>query len=184
MTKEELIKRIVKEAKMTKVVRKSAKEIAQDTVLRLEELIVKMASIAQEAKMTKALTKVALNEIFGRCAWRMEEEVFERQSLREMVDARLGETVESNRRTLVLRIAREAKMTPTQADKAMNAFFNGVTQSLKKGGKASFVGFGTFSVVRRKARMGRNPQTGAPITIAASRVPKFKPCKGLSSAVK
>lgn len=85
---------------------------------------------------------------------------------------------------LVNRIAKEAKVTKAQANKAVSAFFNGVTNSLKKGRKVSFVGFGTFSVARRKARMGRNPQTGAPIRIAASRVPKFKAGKQLKDAVK
>ncbi len=85
---------------------------------------------------------------------------------------------------LVDRIAKEAKVTKVQANKAISAFFNGVTNTLKRGQKVSFVGFGTFSVAKRKARMGRNPQTGAPIKIAASRVPKFKPGKQLKDAVK
>lgn len=85
---------------------------------------------------------------------------------------------------LVNRIAKEAKVTKAQANKAISSFFTGVTTSLKKGKKVSFVGFGTFSVARRKARMGRNPQTGAPIRIAASRVPKFKAGKALKDAVK
>jgi len=85
---------------------------------------------------------------------------------------------------LVSRIAKEAKVTKAQANKAVNAFFDGVTSSLKRGRKVSFVGFGTFSVARRKARMGRNPQTGAPIRIAASKVPKFKAGKQLKDAVK
>ncbi len=85
---------------------------------------------------------------------------------------------------LVDKIAKEAKVTKVQANKAVAAFFGGVTAALKKGGKVSFVGFGTFSVAKRKARMGRNPQTGAPIKIAASRVPKFKAGKQLKDAVK
>ena len=85
---------------------------------------------------------------------------------------------------LVNKIAKEARVTKTQANKAINTFFDGVTSSLKRGRKVSFVGFGTFSVARRKARMGRNPQTGAPIRIAASKVPKFKAGKQLKDAVK
>jgi DNA-binding protein HU-beta len=85
---------------------------------------------------------------------------------------------------LVGKIAKEAKVTKVQANKAVHAFFTGVTSSLKRGRKVSFVGFGTFSVAKRKARMGRNPQTGAPIRIAASRVPKFKAGKQLKDAVK
>jgi len=85
---------------------------------------------------------------------------------------------------LVGKIAKEAKVTKVQANKAIGAFFNGVTSSLKKGKKVSFVGFGTFSVAKRKARMGRNPQTGKPIRIAAAKVPKFKAGKQLKDAVK
>lgn len=85
---------------------------------------------------------------------------------------------------LVNKIAKEAKVTKVQANRAVNSFIDGVTGSLKRGRKVSFVGFGTFSVARRKARMGRNPQTGAPIRIAASRVPKFKAGKQLRDAVK
>jgi DNA-binding protein HU-beta len=59
-----------------------------------------------------------------------------------------------------------------------------VTSSLKKGKKVSFVGFGTFSVGKRKARTGRNPQTGEPIKIAAARVPRFKAGKSLKDAVR
>jgi DNA-binding protein HU-beta len=85
---------------------------------------------------------------------------------------------------LIDKIAKEAKVTKVQAHKAISAFFDGVTSSLKKGKKVSFVGFGTFSVAKRKARMGRNPQTGTPIHIAASKTPKFKPGKQLKDAVR
>ncbi|NIM98962.1 MAG: hypothetical protein GTO24_13040 [candidate division Zixibacteria bacterium] len=85
---------------------------------------------------------------------------------------------------MVGKIAKEARVTKAQANKAINTFLDGVTSSLKRGRKVSFVGFGTFSVTRRKARMGRNPQTGAPIRIAASKVPKFKAGKQLRDAVK
>ena len=85
---------------------------------------------------------------------------------------------------LVNKIAKEAKLTKAQSNKAVKAFFDGVSGSLKRGRKVSFVGFGTFSVARRKARMGRNPQTGAPLRIAASKVPKFKAGKQLREAVK
>ena len=85
---------------------------------------------------------------------------------------------------LIDKIAKEAKVTKAQAHKAVGAFFDGVTSSLKKGKKVSFVGFGTFSVSKRKARTGRNPQTGAPIHIAAAKVPKFKPGKQLKDAVR
>ena len=85
---------------------------------------------------------------------------------------------------IVEKISKEAKITKAQAHRAVQAFFEGVTGSLKKGQKVSFVGFGTFSVAKRKARTGRNPQTGAEIRIAATKVPKFKAGKQLKDAVK
>ena len=85
---------------------------------------------------------------------------------------------------LVGKIAKDAKLTKVQARKAMDSFFDGVTKSLKKEGKIGFVGFGTFSISKRKARTGRNPQTGQPIRIAAAKVPKFKAGKKLRAAVK
>jgi DNA-binding protein HU-beta len=63
------------------------------------------------------------------------------------------------------------------------AFLNAVTKSLKKGDKLTLTGFGTFSVSNRKARMGRNPQTGEAIKIKAAKVPKFSAGKGLKEAV-
>jgi DNA-binding protein HU-beta len=85
---------------------------------------------------------------------------------------------------LIAKCAREANVTKAQATRALNSILDGVTRSLKKGQKVSFVGFGTFEVTRRKARMGRNPQTGQAIKIPASRVAKFRPGKALKDAVK
>ena len=70
------------------------------------------------------------------------------------------------------------------ADKAFKSFTTNVTRALKKGDKFTAVGFGTFYVTKRAARKGRNPQTGEPITIKASKVPKFKAGKALKDAVK
>ncbi|HEX7535369.1 MAG TPA: HU family DNA-binding protein [Syntrophales bacterium] len=83
-------------------------------------------------------------------------------------------------------IAEVAKITCTKAEagKALNAFLEAVKKALKKGDKVTLVGFGTFSVAKRSARMGRNPQTGKPIKIAAKKVPKFAAGKALRSAVK
>lgn len=61
---------------------------------------------------------------------------------------------------------------------------DGITASLKKGKKVSFVGFGTFTIARRKARIGRNPRTGEAMQIAEARVPKFRPGKQLKTAIK
>ena len=85
---------------------------------------------------------------------------------------------------LVTKIAKDARITKVQADSAFKSVLDGVTTSLKKGKKVSFVGFGTFSVGKRKARVGRNPQTGESIRIAAAKVPKFKAGKQLKDAVK
>ena len=80
-------------------------------------------------------------------------------------------------------MAKDAKITKAQARRAMNSLFDGVTTNLKKGKRVSFVGFGTFNVTKRKARTGRNPQTGDSIKIPAAKVPKFKPGKGLKDAL-
>ena len=85
---------------------------------------------------------------------------------------------------LVDKAAKEAKISKVAAATAINSFMDGITKALKKkGGKVTLVGFGTFSKVRRKARKGRNPQTGAPIKIKATNVVKFRPGKKLKSSV-
>ncbi len=84
---------------------------------------------------------------------------------------------------LVARIAKQSGLTKTDSEKGLNAFVETVKKTLKKGESVSLVGFGTFSVSRRKARKGRNPQTGKAIKIPSARVPKFKPGKGLKDAV-
>ena len=85
---------------------------------------------------------------------------------------------------LASKIAKECKITKAQSHRAIDSFIDGVTKALKMGKKVSLVNFGTFSVAKRKARTGRNPQTGATIKIAAAKVPKFKPGKQLKKAVK
>jgi DNA-binding protein HU-beta len=85
---------------------------------------------------------------------------------------------------LVSKIAKDAKISKTSAEKALNSFTTNVTSALKKGGKMTLTGFGTFSVVQRKARKGRNPQTGKDIKIPATKVAKFKAGKKLKEAVK
>lgn len=88
-----------------------------------------------------------------------------------------------NKSQLVEKIALEADITKADAERALNAFTNAVSEELANNGEVSLVGFGTFSVSARAARTGRNPQTGAALQIAASNVPKFKPGKGLKDAV-
>jgi DNA-binding protein HU-beta len=85
---------------------------------------------------------------------------------------------------LIAHIGKEAKISKASAEKAVNAFTVGVTKALKKGDKLTLTGFGTFSVARRRARIGRNPQSGKEIKIPATRVAKFKPGNLLKSAVK
>jgi DNA-binding protein HU-beta len=84
---------------------------------------------------------------------------------------------------LVAKIAGETKLSKAAAEKALNSLIKNVTAALKKGDKITLRGFGTFSVSKRKARKGRNPQTGAVIKIKASKVPKFTAGKGLKDAV-
>jgi len=89
-----------------------------------------------------------------------------------------------NKGELVDAIASEAKVTKADAQRALEAFMNVTAKSLKKGEKVTLVGFGTFSVAKRAARIGRNPQTGSEIKIAAKKVAKFKAGAELSSKVK
>jgi DNA-binding protein HU-beta len=89
-----------------------------------------------------------------------------------------------NKGDLVGKIAKDAGITKGQAEAAFNSLVGAITASLKKGQKVTIVGFGTFGVAKRKARTGRNPQTGAPIKIAARKVPKFSAGSELKKAVK
>jgi len=89
-----------------------------------------------------------------------------------------------NKGDLVGKMAKDVGLTKSQAESAFNSLISGVTASLKKGQKVTIVGFGTFSVAKRKARMGRNPQTGVPIKIAAHKVPKFASGSDLKKAVR
>jgi DNA-binding protein HU-beta len=89
-----------------------------------------------------------------------------------------------NKGELVARIAKDSEIPKTKAEAVLNSVINGVTSALKKGQKVTLVGFGTFSVSKRRARNGRNPQTGAAIKIAARKVPKFTAGSDLKKAVK
>ncbi|TAN39938.1 MAG: HU family DNA-binding protein [Nitrospirae bacterium] len=85
---------------------------------------------------------------------------------------------------LIEKMAKDADISKAAADKALNSFMDGIKRALKKGNKVTLVGFGTFSVGKRAARTGRNPQTGAAIKIKASKAPKFKAGKGFKEAIK
>lgn len=85
---------------------------------------------------------------------------------------------------LVDRMAKGSGMTKRAAETALESALKSIRDSLKKGKKVTLVGFGTFSVAKRAARNGRNPQTGRVIRIPAAKVPRFKAGKNLKSAVK
>ena len=88
-----------------------------------------------------------------------------------------------NKGQLVEAISRDAGITKTQAQDALDAFVKNVQTSLNGGDKVTIVGFGTFSASTRAARVGRNPQTGQPIKIPAKRVAKFSAGKSLKAAI-
>jgi len=88
-----------------------------------------------------------------------------------------------NKTELVAAMADQAGLSKKDAEKALKAFTDAVADELKKGGKVQLVGFGTFEVSERKAREGRNPLTGATMTIEASKAPKFKAGKALKDLV-
>jgi DNA-binding protein HU-beta len=89
-----------------------------------------------------------------------------------------------NKGELVARVAKDSGLTKADAGRALDAALDNVTKALKKGEKVTLVGFGTFGGSRRRARAGRNPQTGTPIKISARRVPKFTAGKELKDAVR
>ena len=88
-----------------------------------------------------------------------------------------------NKQELVSSVAEKSGLTKKDSEKAVNAVFASIEQSLAKGDKVQLVGFGTFEVRKRAARKGRNPQTGAEIKIAAAKVPAFKAGKALKDSV-
>ena len=88
-----------------------------------------------------------------------------------------------NKQELIDAISAESGLTKTDATKALNALVNATSTALKSGDKLSLVGFGSFSVSKREARTGRNPQTGKEIQIAAKNVVKFKAGSELASKV-
>ena len=85
---------------------------------------------------------------------------------------------------LIDKIASGAGLSKTDASKALDSTLNAIKASLKKGQKVTLVGFGTFSVSKRKARKGRNPRTGQTINIPAGKAPKFTSGKAFKDAIK
>lgn len=88
-----------------------------------------------------------------------------------------------NKQELIDKIADSADITKASAGRALDSMLDSITGALKQGDSVVLVGFGTFSVRDRKARMGRNPQTGAEIQIKAAKVPGFKAGKALKEAL-
>lgn len=88
-----------------------------------------------------------------------------------------------NKTELVAAIAAKAELSKKDSEKALKALTDTVAEQLKNGEKVQLVGFGTFEVVKRAARTGKNPQTGKAIKIPASKAPKFKAGKGLKDTV-
>jgi DNA-binding protein HU-beta len=87
------------------------------------------------------------------------------------------------KKDLIEKISGMADISKVAAGDALNAALEGITSALKKGQKVSLIGFGTFSVAKKKARVGRNPKTGDAIKIPACRAPKFSAGKDLKAAV-
>ena len=91
--------------------------------------------------------------------------------------------VQMNKAELVAAMAEQAGLSKKDAEAALKAFTDVVSDELKNGGKVQLVGFGTFEVSERAAREGRNPQTGKSMKIAASKAPKFKAGKALKDSL-
>lgn len=89
-----------------------------------------------------------------------------------------------NKTELIAKVAEKTELTKKDATKAVDAVFASISESLQSGDKVQVIGFGNFEVRERAARKGRNPQTGEEIDIPASKVPAFKPGKGLKDGIK
>ncbi len=88
-----------------------------------------------------------------------------------------------NKSELITTIAEKSELNKKQAEKAVNAFTDIITETLRNGDKVQLVGFGSFEIIERAARTGRNPQDSSIIEIPASKTPKFKASKSLKMAI-
>lgn len=111
---------------------------------------------------------------------RFKRTIFERKINNENS---LQEEFNMNKTELVAAMAEQTNLSKKDAEAALKAFIDVVSEELKKGEKVQLVGFGTFEVSERAAREGRNPQTGETMEIKASKTPKFKAGKALKDAV-
>lgn len=89
-----------------------------------------------------------------------------------------------NRVDLVSSMAKASGWSKTATDRALRALLASIRGSLKRGQSVTLVGFGTFSVTRRKPRRGKNPRTGQPMNVVAGKTPRFKPSKELKRAIR
>jgi DNA-binding protein HU-beta len=103
------------------------------------------------------------------------------QKASKFVHVKNSKNYTMNKAELIAKIADDAEITKTQANSALDSFIEAVTKTLKGNGKVTLVGFGTFSVSKRAARNGRNPQTGEVIKIKAKKVARFKAGKELTA---
>jgi DNA-binding protein HU-beta len=130
------------------------------------------------ANLLKSLSDVNFSRYYSLENWPKKFCGFEKAS--KFVTANFLKLHTMNKAELISKISDDAGITKTQANTALDSFVEAVTKTLKGGGKVTLVGFGTFSVSKRAARNGRNPQTGAVIKIKAKNVARFKAGKELS----
>jgi DNA-binding protein HU-beta len=114
------------------------------------------------------------------------ESVFSNQissAIFAFIQSSLGGVPIMNKNDLISAVAESSGLSKSDAAGAVESVFDAITKALSSGDEVRLVGFGTFSVAKRKASTGRNPRTGEPMTIKASTQPKFKAGKGLKDAV-
>ena len=109
------------------------------------------------------------------CLWKIRNKLY--------ADTIKRRKLSMNKTELVAAVAEQAEISKKDAEKALKAFVDVITEQLKAGEKVQLVGFGTFEVSERAAREGRNPQTGKTMKIAACKAPKFKAGKALKDAI-
>lgn len=125
------------------------------------------------------------------CLPLIEQSIFPRPSNRGLFEAGRGGSFSKplnhkeimNKSELIDHIANQAEINKAQAGRALESMIGAVQSTLRKGGTVSLVGFGTFSVLKRAAREGRNPRTGEKVKIKARKSPKFAPGKALKEAL-
>jgi DNA-binding protein HU-beta len=100
-----------------------------------------------------------------------------------LIRSSAGKEWSMTKNELIAAVAGKAQMTKTAAATAVEATFDAITSTLKRGGEVKIMGFGNFRVVKRAAREGRDPRTGTPVKIKAAKRPRFSAGKGLKEAV-